>query len=84
MPYTLACIGSLILSGWGKICLCLDTLCFLGFSKNCSGWWLADRPAVTLLYYAYTIIQQFDVFSFSSFQPRRQLECLSWMLHRLR
>lgn len=85
VPHTLACIGFLIMSGWGKICSCLDTLCSLGFSKNCSGWWLADRPsAVTLLYYAYTIIQQFDIFSFFSFQPRRQLECLSWVLHRLR
>lgn len=86
MPHILACIGFLILSGMGNIRSCLDTHSVsLGFSKNCSGWWLADRPsAVTLLYYSCTLIQQFDIFSFVSFQPPCQLECLSWTLHRLR
>lgn len=83
MLHILAFIGFLILWGMGNIVRVLISD-FLGILKNCSGWWLADRPtAVALLYYAYTIIQQFDIFSFFSFQSRRPSDCLSWMLHRL-
>ena len=46
--------------------------------KKCSGWWLADRPsAVTLLYYAYTIMPKLEMFSFASSYPRCRSGCLS-------